>query len=637
MQFKNPLILYALFLLLIPVVVHLFQLRRFKKTPFSNVAFLKSVVQHTRKSARLKKWLVLCTRLLAMSAFILAFAQPYIPQTDSATLERETVVFLDNSFSMQAKGSKGTLLNQAVQELLENQESDFMLVTYSGTYPQINVTRDQNTLLGITFSPTTLTAEELALKISNSFSDRPDTVKELLFISDFNGLDTTPIRSLKNLTQHWVQLKPALRDNSYISAIKLDGQGDNYFLQASINSTSNANKNVPISIYNRDKLVSRATASFSDSTTAEVEFRIPKQGQFLGRLHLDDASLSYDNDFYFNLDKQEPLQILSINGASDAYLKRLFNGEDYQYTSTTPDLLSYDKFSGKQVAVLNELKEIPTSLITTLQAFAQSGGKLILIPSSEAKTASYSSLLTTFGLPPYGEKVTTSQAITRINYDHPLFRNIFEERSVNFQYPKVSTFFPLKSGAALLSYADGSPFLLQGQNIFVFTAALDSANSNFQDSPLIVPTFGQMANSALSPPHPYYFLGDREVFDIKSDKTGDAVYSLRMGDNSFIPMQERRGGTVSISTQQGLEKAGIYQVVFKDSIVGHVAYNYKRDESRLNNVNPTISEGISLSDSIPGAINTVQEASSLTLFYKWFIIFAVLFLFSEMLILKFWK
>ncbi|NNK28782.1 MAG: hypothetical protein HKP06_11155, partial [Flavobacteriaceae bacterium] len=38
MQFKHPELLYALLLLLIPIIIHLFQLRRFKETPFTNVA-----------------------------------------------------------------------------------------------------------------------------------------------------------------------------------------------------------------------------------------------------------------------------------------------------------------------------------------------------------------------------------------------------------------------------------------------------------------------------------------------------------------------------------------------------------------------------------------------------------------------
>ncbi len=110
MQFKNPEILYALFLLLIPILIHLFQLRRYKKTPFTNVAFLETVIQNTRKSSTLKKWLVLCTRLLALTFLIFAFAEPFIPNTERALQPQETVIFIDNSFSMQATGKKATYL-----------------------------------------------------------------------------------------------------------------------------------------------------------------------------------------------------------------------------------------------------------------------------------------------------------------------------------------------------------------------------------------------------------------------------------------------------------------------------------------------------------------------------------------------
>jgi len=99
MQFKNPELLYALLLLLIPIIVHLFQLRKFKKEAFTNVAFLKKVQLQTRKSSQIKKWLILLTRMGILAAVILAFAQPYTSKTNTINVERETVIFLDNSFT----------------------------------------------------------------------------------------------------------------------------------------------------------------------------------------------------------------------------------------------------------------------------------------------------------------------------------------------------------------------------------------------------------------------------------------------------------------------------------------------------------------------------------------------------------
>ena len=83
MQFKHPELLYALFALLIPIIVHLFQLRKFQKEAFTNVAFLKEVTLQTRNSSVIKKWLTLLTRLLILAALILAFAQPYTSKKNS--------------------------------------------------------------------------------------------------------------------------------------------------------------------------------------------------------------------------------------------------------------------------------------------------------------------------------------------------------------------------------------------------------------------------------------------------------------------------------------------------------------------------------------------------------------------------
>ncbi|MFY7758250.1 MAG: BatA domain-containing protein, partial [Flavobacterium stagni] len=57
MHFKHPEVLYFLFLLLLPILVHLFQLRRFKTEVFTDVRFLKELVEQTRKSSKLKKYL----------------------------------------------------------------------------------------------------------------------------------------------------------------------------------------------------------------------------------------------------------------------------------------------------------------------------------------------------------------------------------------------------------------------------------------------------------------------------------------------------------------------------------------------------------------------------------------------------
>ena len=79
MQFIYPEFLFALSVLAIPIIIHLFNFRRFKKIYFTNVRFLKEIKQDTQSRSRLNHLLVLLSRLLALTFLVFAFAQPFIP------------------------------------------------------------------------------------------------------------------------------------------------------------------------------------------------------------------------------------------------------------------------------------------------------------------------------------------------------------------------------------------------------------------------------------------------------------------------------------------------------------------------------------------------------------------------------
>ena len=148
MQFKNPEILYFLALLIIPIIVHLFQLQKFVKVPFSNVAFLKKIVQQTRKSSRIKKWLILTNRLLLFIAILFAFSQPYLSDKKE-TKKQHTFIYLDNSLSTNTEGAKGNLLKIASQEIIKNtSEKDiYSLQTNDTFYEKISKGELKKTLL----------------------------------------------------------------------------------------------------------------------------------------------------------------------------------------------------------------------------------------------------------------------------------------------------------------------------------------------------------------------------------------------------------------------------------------------------------------------------------------------------------
>ena len=113
MSFVYPQLLWGLLALLIPIIIHLFHFRRFKKVYFSNVKLLKEIKEEKSARNKVKNFLVLLSRLLAFAFLIFAFAQPFISKNDSVKSGKKYVsIFIDNSYSMMAATEDVPLLDK---------------------------------------------------------------------------------------------------------------------------------------------------------------------------------------------------------------------------------------------------------------------------------------------------------------------------------------------------------------------------------------------------------------------------------------------------------------------------------------------------------------------------------------------
>lgn len=101
MQFLNPIFLIAGLCLAIPIIIHLFNFKKYKKVLFSDIRFLQEIKEQTNKRSKLKNLLILLSRLLALSALVLAFAQPYLNKYNNQNKgDKFLSIFIDNSYSM---------------------------------------------------------------------------------------------------------------------------------------------------------------------------------------------------------------------------------------------------------------------------------------------------------------------------------------------------------------------------------------------------------------------------------------------------------------------------------------------------------------------------------------------------------
>ncbi|WP_062057976.1 vWA domain-containing protein [Aquimarina longa] len=641
MQFKHPEFLYALFALIIPILVHLFQLRRFQKINFTNVEFLKAVTLQTRKSSQIKKWLTLLFRLLALAAIIIAFAQPFLALEEIVGKKNKTVIYLDNSFSMQAKGSKGPLLKRAVQEILSDLPKDEAISLFTNTQTFIEASKKdlKNDLLQIEYSSNQLSYHAAYLKAKKLLGSSPEAIKRIIMVSDFQQKENTFILPEDPKTKiHLVQLQPVTKKNIAIDSLSLEHDINNdLMLHVIVSSIDIATENTSIALYNNDKLIAKTTTSIPKNGSSKIKFRLDKDTKINGKVTLEDPAITFDNTRYFTINAPEKIKVVAINEANDNFLKKIFTLDEFTLLSSSIEELNYNSISNANLIVINELKQIPLSLINALKSFSDNGGSICFIPAINGDLVSYQQFINggiTSGL--IAEKVQEKK-ITSIHLSHPLYRGVFDKKITNFQYPKVNSYYQTNASNTILSFEDNSSFLYKTNSLYVFTAAINKDNSNFQNSPLIVPTLYNIGKQSLQVTDISYTIGQTNTYDVPVSLGQDGIVSLVSDQEKIIPLQQSFSTKIRVTTDEVPTQAGIYSVQDKNTNIQHVSYNYDSDESNLQYYNLRTTENYQVSTSVTELIDQIKDETSVNELWKWFIIFALLFLLIEILLLKYLK
>ena len=643
MQFKHPEILWGLIAIIIPIIIHLFQLRKFKKVPFTNVAFLKEVTLQTRKSSQLKKWLVLLSRLLAISAVVIAFAQPYIANRDINTTTRETVIYLDNSFSMQLGGAKGILLNRAVQELInEVPESEEVTVyTNNKTFPKNTIKSIQNDLLQLEYSTTQLDIDELILKGSQLFEKDVPSVKTLVIISDFQQKkQITPVAANNDIELNAIKLVPLKKINFAIDSIYISKVTPTAIeLRSQISTSDLFTGNHPISLYNSGNLIAKASAEFNNTTNTTIDFSIPVNETIEGMIGLEDEALEYDNSLYFNITNREKINVLAINQTNDDFLSRIYTEDEFNFTSTSYNNIDFSLIEEQNLIIVNELTAIPNALATALSVFSENGGKIIVVPAKDLNTSNYNNFLNAFSLNLLDTVQTREKKITSIQFSHPVYQDVFDRQIRNFQYPKTNYHYLTNTPnySSILNYEDGRSFLLEKNNMYLFSSPLTDDVSNFKSSPLIVPTFYSIAIKSLQLPKLYHTIGAFEKIDIKTSIGKDAILSVNNDDIKFIPLQQSFPNKVTLSFLEDPKISGKYIVKDENEILRDISFNYSRKESELNYIDPNEIGIPDSENSVASFFEKQRKNNNINALWKWFVTFALCFLMVELLLLKFLK
>ena len=434
-----------------------------------------------------------------------------------------------------------------------------------------------------------------------------------------------------------IQLKPINTNNVSIDSLYISKiNSSNIELTVSLDGSPESLENLPVSLFNSENLV--AKSAVSSTSLNSTTFSIPNNVKMNGRITIDDASLQFDNTLFFNINERSKINVLTIEEASDNFLKRIFTDDEFDFQSVQANQLNFNDISKQNLIILNELVSIPVSLSNALQNFANNGGNVLIIPAIKANINSYNQCLSGIGNATLSNQTIADKNITSINYSHPVFNAVFDKQVSNFQYPIVHNYYNINAPeSAILSFEDNKPFLVQTANTFVFAASLNAENSNFIDSPLIVPTIYNIGRQSLKLPKLYYNIGEENSFDVNTIMQQDAILKLKFDAVEIIPQQQTLSNKVSVVTNETPETASTYAITNNNEVLEHISFNYNRSESNLRFQNLSSIQNATISNSLPELLTNIKSGTNINALWKWFVIFALIFLIIEMLILKYFK
>ncbi len=633
MKFMNPHILYALAFLLIPIFVHLFKFRRFKKVDFSNVAFLSQVEKESRRNRRLKKYLVLLTRMLIFLFLVLAFARPYIPREQQKKIDYYLV--FDNSLSTSYTESTGSIRADLLSDLqaVLNKNSDYKLLISNTLYEYEG---EETVLKKVTeagFSPFVFDHEAIINQLI-----RKSENKEIFYLTDGQFLTSADFKLIGADTLskwHFIFKKPAFPANAWIDTLYLTSNRLESYEMNVVVASMGRHFDLAVELYTENNILYKRRFSLEKNKSDTLRFEIPKKHRVrYGKISLKgENNLGFDNDMYFKMPIPLTYNILIAGDEIPSFFETLYDHPNIQVNFVKPGKIPWDELENFDLIIFKGWK--PFYNIDLIKRYTgKHKGKFIFIPDFTSNDQIFYASLGW----PHTQSDTITRELVRIRYNHPFFRNVFKKKETNFRAPVFKSSYRLPSRTLdLLQLEGGRPLLVKQGNMFIFSSALGHPVSDFYLSPLVIPVFFKPLWMDSDKNSLYQYLTTDMKFPVKLERNSNKPLRLLKGDFSIIPYQEQHGQFTVLYPEDLIREAGIYYVVHQGDTVDVVALNYHRSESILKYFDDYGSLPYN-ADLFKAEKEGKQDHnfSSIDL-GRFFLILALIFILIETLMLRFWK
>lgn len=677
MNFLFPAFLAALGVVLIPILLHLFHLRRFKTMYFSNLAFIKKLEVSSKSARKIKNLLVLISRGLALIFLVLAFTQPFWKKGEQQAdgKQEARIIYIDNSYSMTAIGVEGELMSQArtmAKELIVKDPvgSKFLIISnfFNGEEMRLLGQADAIDYIdALPIAPFPKSAEAIFNRVEDLVVQL-NVSGELIVLSDAQQ-NQWQVNSAINISfpVKFVQLKPENRVNLSVDSIwtnvPIMRPGAPFELNVLVRN--NAPQQVASATLNirldQNKQLVNVDFNGERSKVVTLNYISPgNPGFYQIEAEIEDNQVHFDDVMYASFQVLENMSLGIVHGSAAPKNVELVYGLDpyYQTQVWNQNQINLDASGNVQLLVINQLLTIEGGIKQRIINNVKDGKSVVLIPHPQSDLNSWNIFLAELQMPMLQKSDSSSIYINGIHTENQFFTGLFDHPNPKIQIPVRRKTKLMSAGSRslpLITFSDGSPFFARSSNpelnVFLFNADLHRGNTNLLNSDLFSALFLRIGEVSGDVQPMFSYIGDTRELRFKTNQhIDDAPVSLTNAQMSFIPRQQFMNGVLKIyfsgKSEELMLNAGYYSLKSQQDVIGITALNFPRLESDLTYFTPEQLETLMRNSGIENfSVDQVSESYEINKvpskldsgLWRICLLLALLFFLIEMSLIKFWR
>jgi len=618
MSFSSPWYLLGLLGMLVPLIIHLWKMRRAKIIRFAAIRYLLESEQVTRRKRKFWEYLLLLVRMLIIGSISLALAGPYrlesVPALSLGSEQKSLILILDDSLSMRRGKAGGGLFDQAktvavsVLDQLSDLDRVGLIVPCRGQETELTQNREQiknkirssqPTFQRASIVPRIARAEQM-LAASGPKS------KKILVITDLQNASFRDAEALGHFDGeiYFYDLgRDDLAANFAAGPVELSRESisgeESVKVWARVYNFSDQRLEAKLNLWLGDQVLSRGAASVDRWSASEKTFVINLRENMSaeGRIELENQdSLVLDNQSYFHLRGGGRVRALIVDGnwSTDVtsresfFLERALNPRLYALSRIEPEVISETSlskadFNNYQVIVLANCWLEDKAQMERIKDFVAAGGGLLITLGDKVDADRYNKMLGDL-LPREIREIKVpfsgaerAKEVQPMHIDSsfigqsdrsPILKPFSSSGQGDPAHASFYKYFLLyqelvPKGRVILKLTDGTPILVEKNfgkgGVIMFASTISPEWNDLAIHPSFLPLFHQtvlyLARSLFEISAKGAVVGEQIELLLPAGKTSAQVKTSRGSEISLNPGQQAAGNVVRISR---LAEPGIY-------------------------------------------------------------------------------